>query len=70
MSLSQLLTRIRRVVPTELLDRFQILVHKLSKGKSCDFYDFFDRLNEPVRDVKGNEMNEFTSLNKASVIGE
>ena len=70
MSLNQLVVKIQAAVPRELLNRFENQVFEMAKGKSCSYCKFFDRLNAPIKDSMGNELTEFTVLNKTSVIGE
>lgn len=69
MSFNELLKRITSTVHQELVERFNAIVLRLAKGGTCEYYSFFDRLNEPIKDNLGNELTEFTILNKTSVIG-
>ena len=69
LSLTQLMSKVSLTAPTDLLTKFEEMVHKLAKGKPCAYFEFFERLNAPIKDSLGNELTEFTVLNKTSVIG-
>lgn len=70
MSFAQLVSRLTPVVKQDLLTLFNNSISQLASGGSCQFYTLFDRLSEPVKDNLGNDMPEFTTLNKTSVMGE
>lgn len=56
-------------VSARLVEEFNALVLQLANGGPCEYFSFFDRLNEPIKNHLERDISEFTILNRTSVIG-
>ncbi|KAF6017424.1 ida [Bugula neritina] len=70
MSFNQLSIRMKSCeVSPRLVEEFNALVLQLANGGPCEYFSFFDRLNEPIKNHLERDISEFTILNRTSVIG-